>query len=124
MAKVVGFSPDDAKRIADAVREMERRLRQIEMQRPAPRPPEARIAIDGVLRTTLVRNGHGQLGVYAPDGDGGRGDSTAEEYTVVDTGKIPDGTTLPIGCAASAVWCNGEWLLVSYDCDMEEITEA
>lgn len=121
MAKLVGFSPDDAKRIAKMVARFERRLQNVERQRPGLVQPEARIAIDGLLATTLIRNGKGRIGVYVPDGDGGRGDATAEEYEVVDTGKIPDGTTLPIGCSVTALWTNGEWLLISFDCDLEEV---
>lgn len=122
MATVVGFSPEDAKRIAAAVVKMEQQLRVLQA-RVGVGPTElgTRVAIDGLLTEDMERGGNAVLAVYTTPAVGGLGEPTDEEYTIVDgSNKIPSGTTITAGTSATAILSGGEWLLVAYDCDMED----
>lgn len=71
--------------------------------------------IDGLLTEEMGRNGTASMNVYS------QSDAlTGETYDISDTGKIADGVTLPSGCAVTAGWCDGRWILLSYDCDLED----
>lgn len=120
-ASVVGFSPDDAKRIAKAVTALERQLRVLQ-SRIGSSATElgTHVCIDGLLTEDMERGGTATLAVYTTPEDGGLGEPTGEEYTIVDTNKIPSGTTVTAGTSATAMLSGGEWLLVSYDCDLED----
>lgn len=120
MAKVVGFSPSDAKRIAEAVRNLDKRLISIEQQIIIQRPVIVRSAITGRLTSTLARGGTATFAVYQAIAGGHLGAATGETYDIIDTDELAtDMSPLAINVRVTAVWCDGVWKLVSFDCDLE-----
>lgn len=82
-----------------------------------------RNAIYGILATTMVRDGTATLTVCRVNASGGPPTTaTGESYTIVDGAEIPDGTTLPVGCVATATNIGGVYKLSDYDCEMEVVT--
>lgn len=122
-ARAVGFSPTDARRIAAVVRDFERRLRVVEQQLGTRPGATLRASITGLLTSELTRGGTATLAVSTVDSAGGLGDATEEEYDIVDAGMLADDSSpLPVGIVCTAIWCDGVWLLVSYDCDLEDVS--
>lgn len=120
MAQLVGFSPEDAQRIAEVVRAFEGRLESIERQRGQRPGSSIRVAIAGRLTSTLTRGGKATMAVYQLDPNGGLGAATGEEYDVADSDELAsDMSPVPINVRCKAIWCDGIWSLITLDCDLE-----
>jgi hypothetical protein len=122
------FDPQSAKRIAEAVRKLERRFQEIISRLLETPQHRTRWTAWGKLTSTLARGGAGTFKFYNLALTGGLSASPSDDtnYVIVDPGTLPaDISPLPSGTVISVGWSSvavgsaagGVFVRIDYDCD-------
>lgn len=122
------FDPQSSKRIAEAVRKLERRFQDIVNRLLETPQHRTRWTAWGKLTSSLARGGAGTFKFYSLALTGGLSASPSDdtEYVIVDPGTLPaDISPLPSGTVISVGWGNvavdaaagGVFVRIDYDCD-------
>lgn len=124
MADLYTFDADGMRRIAAAVRDFERQLKNLDTPTPGQRRTSPRIHLVGRNLSTIERGSPAAPHVYtitvlgrATDGSWAAHDETR---TCEEIGMIhPDRCPVPIGSLCYQVWDSGAWIYDGHDCTVE-----
>lgn len=122
------FDPQSSKRIAEAVRKLERQYQTVINRLTDNTPPRIRWTAWGKLTSTLARGGAGTFKFYTLELTGGLSASPIDDtnYKIVDPGTMPsDISPLPSGTVVSVGYsgvpagsaAGGVFVRIDYDCD-------